>query len=430
MRKQLASNPLPEADPSGQARHYKESSYREMIVETLFLGELLRHLWKVNAPIAEVFHGMRDNGGYDLAIECDSTLRYIQLKAMTGKKAVRINSRLAKKPGACVIGLLIDKETLQIKQYLWLGGKKGETLPGFDEFHPAKALRYNAKGEKLPLSETRTIPAKAFQSISSIEAVAELLFFERMRNYLRDQWHTETPDWLRQYTPGDRFPVEEFLKSRIVYYPGSGTDGHAVEAFGSSHSAHCFVYVDSGTDRAQLEAELCRPTRTFCGYSTLARIELDETHPLLNRFQPSAATQEIPVEREPIVGTEGRERGFIEILERNPDLDDEHGAHRLAILFLKADGVAAYDALFCHPERRRPPFAALIQDDGFSGNYTMFGAGGLLEQLAQEQSVFPSWLLVAEKSKPWKGYGRVSGLSGERGGMHNTPRFLYRYDSP
>lgn len=39
--------------------------------------------------------------------------------------------------------------------------------------------------------------------------------------------------------------------------------------------------------------------------------------------------------------------GFLEVLERDAELGPEHGAARLAIIFLGADGHATYDALFC-----------------------------------------------------------------------------------
>jgi hypothetical protein len=52
------------------------------------------------------------------------------------------------------------------------------------------------------------------------------------------------PRWLLEIKEGDPFPYQDFFASRIVYYPGSYTDGHAVKVFGSTHSAHSFIYVD------------------------------------------------------------------------------------------------------------------------------------------------------------------------------------------
>jgi hypothetical protein len=50
------------------------------------------------------------------------------------------------------------------------------------------------------------------------------------------------PSWLDDFANGDAFERESFFASRIVYYPSSGTDGHPVKLFGSTHSAHSFVY--------------------------------------------------------------------------------------------------------------------------------------------------------------------------------------------
>ena len=69
--------------------------------------------------------------------------------------------------------------------------------------------------------------------------------------------------------------------------------------------------------------------------------------------------------------------GFLEILDRSPTLGDDHGALRLAILFIGVDGIAAFDALFCQGNFRKDQFVVL-QDHGFGGNYDHFGTSGLM----------------------------------------------------
>ena len=57
----------------------------------------------------------------------------------------------------------------------------------------------------------------------------------------------QLPDWLRH--PSPKFDRERFFRSRTVYYPGYGTDGHPVEVCARSHAAHAFVYVDHCVSR-------------------------------------------------------------------------------------------------------------------------------------------------------------------------------------
>jgi hypothetical protein len=64
-------------DPS----HYAESSVRENLVEHVFLGELLRGLWRKNVRDLEVLRPEVDSGGYDLALE---------FKGFTSRSAVFI----------------------------------------------------------------------------------------------------------------------------------------------------------------------------------------------------------------------------------------------------------------------------------------------------------------------------------------------------
>lgn len=50
--------------------------------------------------------------------------------------------------------------------------------------------------------------------------------------------------WLANFSSGSKSHRDAFFASRVVYYPGCGTDGQPVKLFGSTHSEHCFVYAD------------------------------------------------------------------------------------------------------------------------------------------------------------------------------------------
>lgn len=231
------------------------------------------------------------------------------------------------------------------------------------------------------------------------------------------------PDWLAGFHDSAAFPREQFFASRVIYYPGSGTDGQPVKLFGSTHSAHCFVYADYGVGRATVEAELEHREHRFRGYHTLVRVNLAERdlspHGWTPHINPAEAV------RERYCFATAPPFGFLEVLERDQELEDSHGARRLAILFLGADGIAAYDALFCQKGIVSAPFAVVVQDHGFGGNYNRFGRDGLLERIAVRCRVIPRWLLVAENTDPWAGFERVPGVEGDSGGMNHHLRFLY-----
>jgi hypothetical protein len=50
------------------------------------------------------------------------------------------------------------------------------------------------------------------------------------------------------------------------------------------------------------------------------------------------------------------------MLERKPEYDEAHGPKRLVVLFIFADAIATYDALFCQAGNKLEPFAQLRND--------------------------------------------------------------------
>lgn len=229
------------------------------------------------------------------------------------------------------------------------------------------------------------------------------------------------PPWLRDFKDGDHAPMAGFLSSSIVYYPGSGDDGQPVKLFGSAHSAHCFVYVDYVLDREHMARELSAEGHPFRGYSTLCRLTLQASD-----LAPQSWVQHVHLGASvPKHQHSVAPYGFLEILQRDGAHQETHGPDRLAILFLGADGIATYDALFCQGNGRKAPLATVVEDHSFGCNYDKFGNGGLLDQLAHRTAALPRFLLVAETTTAWEGYDRIAGVDGDRGGMHKTLRFLY-----
>lgn len=231
-------------------------------------------------------------------------------------------------------------------------------------------------------------------------------------------------------TESDTMPhpaLDAFWQSRTVYYPGFGSDGHPVKFFNSNHLAKCFVYADYLVDEEEVCADLDNPAIAysghFRGYHSVERIRLSAADLAPVGWRPHAPSPRSHWARPRI-----RPYALLERLKRDAGLDDSHGALSLSILFLGADGHASYDALFCQDGRQRAPYAVVLQDHGFGGNYDRFGRGGLMERIAITTGVFPKYLLVAENTRPWDGYVRVPGMEGSRGGLHSELRHLYQRD--
>ena len=87
--------------------HTHHSSYREALLEHLFVGELQRVLWtREKEPLLiEVMKPQVDSAGYDLVLESKHITRHVQLKSSySGAKTAsqKIHLKLGDKPGGCV----------------------------------------------------------------------------------------------------------------------------------------------------------------------------------------------------------------------------------------------------------------------------------------------------------------------------------------
>jgi hypothetical protein len=232
----------------------------------------------------------------------------------------------------------------------------------------------------------------------------------------------EIPQWLNvgaplRLTPGN---VTNVLASRTVYYPGSGTDGHALRLFGGSHSAHCLVHCDSDLSivdevRRQLHPEHRLHPK---GYGPLFQQDLSAQEVQLLCIDPSDHWHPDGVGDWQTARLTG---GIWAVLERQHDFDDTHGPTRLAFLHICADAIWTHRALW--NGRAVPPYGIVLQDHGYGGRVCNFGADSPLSQVV-EPTARPKWLLVAENTEPWPGYERASDI--EPGGMHSHGRCLYK----
>ena len=156
---------------------YAESSAREKLVEHVFLGELLRGLWRRNVRDLEVLRPEVDSGGYDLALEYRGLTRHVQLKSShRGAKRATItaNVKLLDRPSACILWIYFDPDTMLLGPYLWFGGAPKERIPSFGE-KVARHTKHNAQRKKADRPGHRVIAKSRFNRLDTINEVIQKL---------------------------------------------------------------------------------------------------------------------------------------------------------------------------------------------------------------------------------------------------------------
>lgn len=214
--------------------------------------------------------------------------------------------------------------------------------------------------------------------------------------------------------------LKEFFGSRVVYYPGSGTDGHAISLFGGTRSAHCFVHCAFEKASCEKVLDQLKPVHALrpTGYDYLC----------LQKLNDEEVQQVLDLNLDEHFGLDANDRwpgpsltgGVWAVLERQDNFD-AHGPRRFALLHVAAEAVWLYGQLWTR--RKASPYGILLQDHSCGGNWCGFGGeGSPLLNLAQ-QAGLPEWLLVGDGTCTWPGYLQVAGP--ETGGMHMIPRYLY-----
>ena len=218
-------------------------------------------------------------------------------------------------------------------------------------------------------------------------------------NEVLDQTREEYPQWLQNAEQLNTETLANFVSSRVVYYPGAGCDGRAIAIFGQTHSAHCFVHIDLTTTSQKIRQQLQPTDPDHCaGYSPVFQSEFtaDELTVLL-RLEMS---HPFPSQKN------GLKSALWTVLERDRERSDDHGPKRLAFLHIQAEAVWACRNIWAKPDHN--PFAVVLQDYGFGGQWARFGGNDApLCQMAQE-TVLPEFLLVAKNTEQWPNYEAVS----------------------
>ncbi len=157
--------------------HYADSSARENLIEHVFLGELLRGLWRKNVRDLEVLRPEVDSAGYDLALEFRGLTRHMQLKSsFTGARRSEVTAsvKLLERPSACILWIFFDPDTLSLGPFLWFGGAAGERIPPLGE-KIARHTKPNAMLKKADRPAHRVIPKSRFTTLGTIDDVIEKL---------------------------------------------------------------------------------------------------------------------------------------------------------------------------------------------------------------------------------------------------------------
>ena len=156
------------------------SSFRENMIEHLFIGELLKLSWKKDCSL-EIARSEVDNGGYDLIAELNGIVRHIQLKASSTTASTRlqsINMTLAKKQSGCIVWILYDEKSLSLESFKFFGGKPGEPLPNLSDAPIRKHTKANSEGVKNERPNIRSISTGRFHHIPNIVQLYSALFGE------------------------------------------------------------------------------------------------------------------------------------------------------------------------------------------------------------------------------------------------------------
>ena len=200
------------------------------------------------------------------------------------------------------------------------------------------------------------------------------------------------PDWLAGLSQSSiesgKFIVERVLENSL-YYPAAGLDGSPIKYLAGNVSN--FVYADYGTNRDNYLKEV--EERGFNGYHCIGMREVDEDEltPENWLFDSLDLDNDHRSEgRDPSIRPRVSRHGWMlwrgsrirasdvqpfcyrSVWQRREEVPSTHGPHRFNLLYLCAEGVAAFKALY-HANEVAPFAVAIIQSGaGFGGNWTNF----------------------------------------------------------
>jgi hypothetical protein len=161
------------------------------------------------------------------------------------------------------------------------------------------------------------------------------------------------------------FPLPELLQDSL-YYPSSHFDGDPVKHLAGNILS--FIYVDYGVNSDDFANAL---KGGFRGYTLVGNRSVNERELTPHGWHP---TPPLPPDGDP-----SRYRDWIKnpfcswsLFQRAEDCPGTHGPDRFSLLFLCADGVAAFQALYAANSTTPRAVAVIQPGTGFGCNWTDF----------------------------------------------------------
>ena len=161
------------------SKHSEHSSYREKLIEHLFVGELLKLSWQNGDCALEVGKPEVDNSGYDIIIEANQIVRHVQLKASyigSTTSRQKVHLKLADKPSGCVVWIHFDENTLNLGPFYFFGGDPGQPLPPIHEAKIARHTKGDQYGHKAERPNIRYLNKGSFTKYETIQEIYKVLF--------------------------------------------------------------------------------------------------------------------------------------------------------------------------------------------------------------------------------------------------------------
>lgn len=243
---------------------------------------------------------------------------------------------------------------------------------------------------------------------------------KEMYDYLSG-FREEVPEWLLRYKPGDTISFQDIMSGRTSYYPGFWKDGSMLMTANMSHSVHSHIHLDYMN---KYEEDI-QQVNKIKGYHSIGHIKWTIEDILPDGRNP--LNVDYKTAQRPDFFRSSKTYYFTEILERDRDKDDSHGAKRMAMTILCEDGIDFYYQLYVC-QYKTEPWLFMLQDHGLGCNYDKFGKGGLLNEIIKINRCKPEFVICenGRGTEIWYGYKIINDVKPIVGGIHHNIRYLYR----